>query len=390
MKKFSRLASALCIAYSSIILTGCGGSSSKSEPVVVEEQPVVVVEQPVAMDYQTLIDSAISDTIPGIVLLVDSPENRFLGSAGVASRESLEAMQVSAVMPNGSAGKKLTALLVAQLADQGLLSLDETIDHWLPEELLSQIEHSEKMTLRQLLNHTAGVYDYLDDDDYESAVFHDPESLKTDAYVLQFALNKPASFEPGEGWDYSNTGYLLAGLILDEVLGQHHSQEIRGRILEPLGMNASYYGGVESERGEIIDGYYALESGEVISTKAFYHNIGIADAPLVANVEDVALLLKTIIEDDSFVGQEVREALIGESNLQSMGDGKFYGMGVIKETINDTVVYHHGGEEAGYSTTNIYIPSSQTSITAFFNCGGYEACEQETDEVVHAILREEL
>jgi D-alanyl-D-alanine carboxypeptidase len=367
-----------------LLLTACGGSSDTKTP------PIVVKPEVITMDYQKVIDDTVSDAIPGIILLVESIEKSFLGSTGLADIDNQTAMQTYHIMPNGSAGKKLTALLVAMLEDEGLLNQDNTIDTWLSEELLAQIDHSEKMTLRQLLNHTAGVYDYLDDDDFKVAALLDPSSLKTDRYALNFALNKPAYFAPGQGWGYSNTGYLLAGLILDEVLGEHHSSEIRSKILEPLGMNSSHYGGVEKERGDIISGYSRFNDDEVINTKTLYENIGVADAPLVSSVEDIALLLKTIISDDSFISSHVKDTLLGEYNLQAMGNGQYYGQGIIKETINGTIVYHHGGLEAGYSTTNIYIPDNQTSITAFFNCGDFDACESETDAMIQKVLLNEL
>jgi D-alanyl-D-alanine carboxypeptidase len=367
-----------------LLLTACGGSSDTKTP------PIVVKPEVITMDYQKVIDDTVSDAIPGIILLVESIEKSFLGSTGLADIDNQTAMQTYHIMPNGSAGKKLTALLVAMLEDEGLLNQDNTIDTWLSEELLAQIDHSEKMTLRQLLNHTAGVYDYLDDDDFKVAALLDPSSLKTDRYALNFALNKPAYFAPGQGWGYSNTGYLLAGLILDEVLGEHHSSEIRSKILEPLGMNSSHYGGVEKERGDIISGYSRFNDDEVINTKTLYENIGVADAPLVSSVEDIALLLKTIISDDSFISSHVKDTLLGEDNLQAMGNGQYYGQGIIKETINGMIVYHHGGLEAGYSTTNIYIPDNQTSITAFFNCGDFDACESETDAMIQKVLLNEL
>jgi D-alanyl-D-alanine carboxypeptidase len=368
-----------------VLLSACGGGGSTTAITKPPTPPA-----PVAIDYQIMINQTVSDIIPGIVLLVDTPEQQFLGSAGLADIENRTAMQTYHIMPNGSAGKKLTALLIAMLEEEGLLNLDSSINTWLPDELLAQIAHSEAMTLRQLLNHTSGIYDYLDDDEFNNAVLLDPFSLKTDHYALQFALNKAPSFEPGQGWDYSNTGYLLAGLILDQVLGEHHSSAIRNRILDPLGMNASHYGGVEKERNSIISGYFRYENGEMLNTKALYENIGVADAPLVASVEDVALLLKTIINDDGFVSQHSKEQLFGEINLQATDNGNYYGQGIIKETINGVTLYHHGGVESGYSTTNIYIPASKTSITAFFNCGNFERCEDETNTMIEKVLLNEL
>jgi D-alanyl-D-alanine carboxypeptidase len=370
------------------ILVACGGSGSGTVT-----PPYNILQTPVEFDYQELINRAISDIVPGIVLLVDSPEKTFLGSAGLANVEEQIPMETYHVMPNGSAGKKLTALLTVMLDEEGMLSLDDTIDNWLSEAILSQIENSEDITLRQLLNHTSGIRNYLDgdiSDKFFQALLADPESIKTDSYALEFGLNLPAYFLPGEGYRYSNTGYLLVGLILDEVLGEHHSLAMRNRILIPFGMNSSFYNGIEKSLGEIISGYVVDDEYGEFDSKPYYENIGVADAPLSANVEDLALLLRMIVGPGDDVSPYVKDQLFGERYLVKIDESIHYGLGLLIETVNNKVVYHHNGLEPGYSTTNIYIPDSQTSITIFFNCGLSVQCENETDLLSRTVLFNEL
>jgi D-alanyl-D-alanine carboxypeptidase len=114
-----------------LILVACGGSDPDPETLTDK-----VTTTPVEFDYQKLIEEDISEAVPGIVLLVDSPEKTFLGSSGLANVEEQPTMETYHVMPNGSAGKKLTALLTVMLDEEGLLSLDETI------------ENSDEVTLR--------------------------------------------------------------------------------------------------------------------------------------------------------------------------------------------------------------------------------------------------
>lgn len=390
------------LLFSTIILslTGCG---SASKTITKVDDAITPVEpEPPAFNYQAAIDNAISDLVPGIILLVEKPGFRFLGSAGLAEIETQTPMQTYHVMPNGSAGKKITALLTVMLDEEGLLSLDDTIDNWLSDEILSQVENSETITIRQLLNHTSGVHNYLDEstsDDFYQAMIADPQTLKTDSYVLPFGLNQPAYSLPGEAFNYSNTGYLLVGLILDEVLGGHHSSAIRNRILIPFGMNSTIYNGVENDlsQDEMISGYVNDDEYGELNTKLIYENIGVADAPLRSNVEDMTLLLKSIVGPQALVSEYAQQQLFGESALV-LYNGPFlgdtndasYGLGLFKEIINNKVVYHHNGVEPGYSTTNIYIADSQTSITAFFNCGAEDRCELEIEAIERKILLNEL
>ena len=374
---------ALFLSVSIITLSACGGGSSNST-----ESPQLPDPDTDSVDYQQLIDDTVSSDIPGIILEITTPEFSFIGASGVADTETQESMQTYHKMPAGSAGKKAITLLIAMMHSQGQLNIDDTIDTWLAPELLSQIEYSDQMTLRQLLNHTAGVYDYLDDDtsdEWFDTAFTDIDTLKTDSYALQFALNKPAYFEPGNGFKYSNTGYLLAGLILDEILGEHHHTALRNEVLLPLGLNDTYYGGVEKHLGEIISGYVLTDTG-ALNSKPFYTNIGVADAPLVSTVQDMTTLLKSIITDNSVVNDDMRDLLLGDESLIDIGDDVSYGLGIFKDIINGQTVYHHGGDEAGYKSTNLYIDELDSSVTVFFNCNGYAECVEPSDQLVQQIL----
>jgi len=173
---------------------------------------------------------------------------------------------------------------------------------------------------------------------------------------------------------------------------------MRNRILNPFGMNSSFYNGVEKSLGEIISGYVVDDVYGEFNSKPYYENIGVADAPLSANVEDLAVLLKLIVGQGSSISQYAKEQLFGESHLVHL-DGYYYdaadgnasyGLGLYKESMNNKVVYHHNGLEPGYTTTNIYIADSQTSITALFNCGASEQCEIETEALINTILLNEL
>ena len=366
-----------------IVLAGCSDKSKKTS---------APVPAPVVFDYQSVIEKAVSDAIPGIVLLVETPDLKFLGAAGLADIETQEPMQTYHVMPSGSAGKKLTALLTVLLEQEGLLSLEDKINTILDEEILSQIEHSDNITIRQLLNHTSGVFDYLDNEDafYNTVLSSDVTTLKLDNFALAFALNQPAYAFPGEEFHYSNTGYVLIGLILNKLLGEHHSIAMRNRIFSPLGMNTSFYGGIEKDMGEIISGYYIEEDGSILNTKPFFEYLGTADAPLRSNVEDLAFLLKYIVSSDSTISKDVQARFFSEDNVVRVDESVEYGLGIFRENMNGNTVYHHGGLEPGYSTSNIFIEDTKTSITIFFNCGVNTQCETESDKVVQTILLNEL
>lgn len=376
MQSFYRLKSILLCSSITLLLTACGSDSTIEQTLDIETTAAISV------DYQKVIDDTVSDTIPGIILLVDSPENKFLGSAGIENKESQNPMQIYHTMPTASAGKPMIGLLALMLADENLLKLDDTLDTWLSADILNQIENSGEITLRQLLNHTSGIFNYTEKGDYLALLIAEPDKLKTDIDFLVFGLNQPAYFKPGEGIEYSNTGYLLIGLILDQVLGMHHSTALRERILEPLGMNATYYRGIEKDQGDFISGYHKFDDDDKIyNTKAYMENVALADEPVVSSVEDMALFLKSAVADQSFINADIRADFFGAQQLNGI-------IGI--ETLNGNTIYGHSGMVHGYHTQNIYLEDKDLSITAFINCSTQPFCKNTMESFIKKILVNEL
>jgi D-alanyl-D-alanine carboxypeptidase len=366
------------------LLTACGGGSSDSIP---EE-----VVQP--LDYQLTIDGLISNDIPGIILLVETPESRFLGSAGVSNLDSQLPMQVGDIMPTASTGKKMIALLAIQLADEGLLNLDDTLDTWLDESILSRIVNSEQMTMRQLLNHTSGVFNYADveNDAYTDLLLIDPDVLKTDIDFLELVFDHQAYFLPGEGYEYSNSGYSLAALILDEVLGEHHSVAMRNRFFDPLGMTSTYYKGSEASLGDFISGYLTTDEGDLLDTKPYLFNTSQASSPVISSVEDMAIFLKALITDDSFANDAVRKIMFGEDILINQDGTEKSGLGLDVAIIDGHKIYAHAGLTFGYTAQSAYIEDAGTSIVLFFNCGagGTNNCSSTFEGLIRTVIDNEL
>ena len=378
----------LLICTITLILTACGSSSSSTPKPPPSVEPIVV-------DYQSIINNLISNDIPGIVLLVETSEARFLGSAGVSNLETQQTMQVGDTIPTASTGKKMIALLAAQLADEGVLNLDDTLDTWLNENILSRIENSHQMTFRQLLNHTSGVFNYdeVDDGDaYANLLLAEPEVLKTDIDFLELIFDHPGYFLPGEGYEYSNSGYSLAALIMNEVLGEHHSVAMRNRFFDPLGMTSTYYKGAEASLGDFVSGYLTTDDGEQLDTRPFLINTSQADSPVVSSVEDMATFLKALITDDSFANDAVKKTLFGEDNLIDQSDNEKSLLGIDIVIVDGHTVYAHAGLTFGYMAQSIYIKETDSSIALFFNCGdgGVTTCSTTFDGLIQTVLENEL
>jgi len=258
----------------------------------------------------------------------------------------------------------------------------------LSQDILNQIPNGAEMTLRQLLNHTSGIYDFTDNDGELDLMIAEPEKLKTDIDFLSLALNQPANFKPGEGSEYSNTGYLLAGLIMDQVLGMHHSTALRERILVPLGMDATYYMGVEKDQGDFVSGYHQFDDHDTVyETKSYLENVSQASSPVVSSAEDMALFMKSVVADQSFINDSIRNEFVGSLPNHS---GGVYGLGINVDPYKGNTVYYHAGTDFGYHTQNIYIKEKDLSITAFINCSTAPICEGTMDSLIQKVIINEL
>ncbi|NMP31834.1 beta-lactamase family protein [Thalassotalea sp. M1531] len=374
----------------SLFITACGGSSnsSKSPNQSTSQNTNQDNSQTTTVfDYQALIDGVVDHNVPGVILRVDTGQTQFVGSAGVTDTDTLEPMQNYHQQPTASAGKPMISLLVAMLAEEGLLNIDDTLDTWLDEEILERIENSRQMTLRQLLNHSAGVFNFVDDEAYITMLLEEPERYKSTLDFLPIAYDKPAQFSPGADYSYSNTGYLLASLVVDKLFDEHHSVALRERILNPLALNSTYYRGIEKSLGDFIQGYH-VDDGERYLTKAHHENIATANDPVVSSVEDMGRFLKALVTDTSFISDEVRELMWGEQSLMHVDDQVYYGLGISLETFQDTTAYAHAGLNYGYRTVNIYVKEKDLTITAFINCSTEPYCTDAMDIVVNNVIRE--
>ncbi|GAA4636192.1 serine hydrolase domain-containing protein [Actinoallomurus vinaceus] len=185
---------------------------------------------------QRLLDRAVTEgSVPGIVLEVRDGHGRWFGSAGAADTETGRERTPQERFRIGSTTKTFVATVILQLAAERSLSLDDTVDEWLPGRVHGHGHEGGKISIRRLLDHTSGIFSYTEDPEtvnrYES---HTPDLL------VDVAMAHPPAFEPGTDWAYSNTNYILAGMLVERVTGQALADQIAQRITRPLGLAGTY------------------------------------------------------------------------------------------------------------------------------------------------------
>lgn len=303
---------------------------------------------------QAQLDGLVDLGFPAALASLTSPDGThddFV--AGVGNLETGEPVPVDGEVRAGSNTKTFTAVVVLQLVEEGLVSLDEPIESSLPGLVQGDGIDGSAITVRQLLQHTTGLPEYTTGIamDFEKAqgAYTSPRDL------LDLALSQPAHFAPGERWEYSNTNYLLLGLLIERVTQRPLFEQVTERIVEPLGLNHTYFPTVgEMEiRGDHPAGYHRDSEGELYDVSELDPSWGWAAGQVVTSPSDLNEFLRAVLD-----GRLLDEAMTAEMQKTVPSDeglwpGSEYGLGLQSYPLScGGVIWGHGGDIHGFQTRN--------------------------------------
>ncbi|MFF1506029.1 serine hydrolase domain-containing protein [Streptomyces sp. NPDC058326] len=180
--------------------------------------------------------AAVDAGVPGAVAQARDGHGRWTGTAG--DRKGDDHYRV------GSITKTFVATVLLQLQAEGRLDLDDPVEKWLPGVVRGNGHDGRKITVRQLLNHTSGIYSYTEDPSFQEKVFG-PGFLAhrydtwTAKQLVGVAMTHRPEFAPGDGWSYSNTNFVLAGMVIEKVTGRPYGKAVENRIIKPLKLRAT-------------------------------------------------------------------------------------------------------------------------------------------------------
>ncbi|MFD3560063.1 serine hydrolase domain-containing protein [Streptomyces sp. NPDC058686] len=194
---------------------------------------------------QQAMEAAVAAGVPGVTGQATDKSGTWKGTSGLGDLRTETPRGDRDRYRVGSITKTFVATVLLQLEAEGRLSLDDTVDHWLPGVVTGHGHDGRKITVRQLLNHTSGIYNVTSDKGFQQTVFARDGFLKhrydtwTPGELVSVAMAHKPDFAPGTSWNYSNTNYVLAGMIVKQVTGHSYADEIRHRIIEPLHLRAT-------------------------------------------------------------------------------------------------------------------------------------------------------
>ncbi len=293
--------------------------------------------------------------------VIASNGDEWLGAAGV-SHEGVP-MTTDMYLGMGSVSKSLTAACILKLEEEGLLSTDDTLSQYLG----SYPNVDSSVTLLQLLNHTTGIYDYVKNPVMLDSMKKDFSRVWTPDEVLNDFVKTPY-FEKGQGWAYSNSNYLLLGLVIEKVTGQAYHEVIRQKILEPAGLGALFLNPYETTTGTIAHVWLPF-NGSKLDLDAFgltpisVYSAAWAAGGYFARTEVMAKWMQALLS-----GQILSEASLTKMKTTVPAGDIEYGLGLMKIS-NDTLeAYGHQGYII-YSSLCFYDPTTELTIAVQSNDG---------------------
>ena len=344
-------------------------------------------QESAAFDGETIaqLDQAVCEAmeregIPGVIAGAWVPgRGEWVAAEGVADREKGEEIETTDLMRIGSVTKSFTATLVLELVDGSLIGLDDPLAEYLP-----WVENAQEITVRMLLGHTSGIVD-----DYENPAFLDIASADPlykwePEELVRVSLGTYPEAVLGETCIYSNTNYVLLGMIVEQVTGMELAGAMEEYVFKPLGLDSTVFPSGPEIEGEHSHSYIAAEGELYDMTSGIDPSITWAAGAIVSALEDLkvwaeALATGELLEEATHEEQLQWVEMMG---AEEAGIGYEYGLGILK--LEDFV--GHNGEFSGFLASMFYLPSQQATIVVLLNCNVDPVAAQDLFMRIAAIL----
>jgi len=324
-----------------------------------------------ADELRAALDRVVDAGAPGAVGAVESATATTTAASGLADTRTGQPMAPELRFRAGSVTKTLVATVVLQLVGEGKLALDDPVARWLPDLL----PNGDRVTVRQLLNHTSGIPDYVDlvlPEDLSTPPEAQPARFRVWApeELVRQALTKPPLFEPGAPgrWSYSNTNYIVVGLLVERVTGKPLERELRERVFWPADLEDTDFP-VDSPfiSRPRSRGYSTARrdgTGELVELTALHPSAAWAAGALVSDADDLARFYRALLGGRLLKAQQLAEM----KQTVPAGFGLGYGLGLFEIPLGGDcgTLWGHNGAIPGFQTYALSTADGgrQVAITA--------------------------
>ncbi|MDT9690329.1 serine hydrolase domain-containing protein [Streptomyces sp. P9(2023)] len=335
--------------------------------------PAVAASTPKKPDHtatQRALDAAVEEGVPGAVAQARTGHGRaWTGTAG--ERGGQDRYRV------GSITKTFVATVLLQLQAEGRLDLDDPVEKWLPGVVRGNGHDGRKVTVRQLLNHTSGIYNVTSDPGFQQKVFG-PEFLKnrydtwTPEQLVAVAMTHEPDFAPGTAWTYSNTNYVLAGMVIEKATGRPYGKEVERRILKPLKLRATSVPGTKATMPQPSSRAYSKLSIDENATTIhdvteLNPSLAHAAGEMISDSNDLQTFYRALFKGKLLPRAELRE-MTATVPVSAENPEFFYGLGLQQTKLScGKEVWGHGGGIHGSSSQAVTTRDGEHSLAMNFN-----------------------
>lgn len=309
------------------------------------------------------------DAYPAALASVRDERGRVRNAtAGVGDLKTREPVPVDGEVRIGSNTKTFTAVVVLQLVAEGKLDLDAPVERYLPKLVRGDGIDGNAITLRQLLNHTSGLPNYTNF--LAEGLLPYQHWYAEPRTLLDLALEQPATDPPGTKFAYSNTNYLVAGLIVEKVTHRPVGEQITRRIIKPLKLRRTYFPGVGEEllRGPHPHGYHHDDPARpLVDVSEQDPSFGWAAGQMVSTPSELNRFFVALLEGRLLKPEQLR-AMKTTVPAPELGKNARYGLGLVSNPLPcGGLAWGHGGTITGYSTTNAATDDGRAATVAVTN-----------------------
>jgi D-alanyl-D-alanine carboxypeptidase len=312
---------------------------------------------------QRIVRGLVADGAPGAVAVVRTDDATRRAAAGVALLSPSVPIKAADRFRIASVTKTFVATVVLQLEAEGRLDIDDAVERWRP----GLVPNGSSITLRELLNHTSGLFSFTDDPALTKALIADPGRHWSPHELLSVAFSHPALFPPGTGWSYSNTNYVLLGLVVEAATGSTLEQQLQERILTPLALAATSFPAGTAIEGRFAHGYVGphpglpIRRGTLLDVTILNPSYTWGEGNMVSNGPDLTTFFRALLG-----GMLLPAAQLAEMKTGSQANGG-YGLGLkVTSTACGTAIGHEG-DFPGYRNAVWAKPNGRRVAVAMVN-----------------------
>lgn len=327
------------------------------------------------------------DGAPGAFVETRDRRGSAVLTDGVADVERRTPLDPDSRFRIGSMTKTFTATALLLLVEEKRVHLDAPVERYLPGVVRGHGNDGRRITVRQLLQHTSGLPDFLDHFDPRDIVM-DPLAHRDPLDLVNIALAHPPESAPGAGWSYSNTGYLLVGMIIERVTGNTYGEEIERRVIEPLGLSETSVPGDDPTipgphpRGYVRPG----DDAPLLDITAVNPSVGGAAGGMISSGSDVNRFLGALLGGELLHPAQLREMM--RTRPTGGSDGRRYGLGLESKPLPRGGRYWgHTGDFLGYETAaGATVDGRQATVMVNLGPGSSDAQSDDIQAVVETAL----